>query len=57
MKKTVKKLALVKETMRNLEGRDVYRVVGGERYSFLCNPGDASYYCASVRVVCKDPTY
>jgi uncharacterized cupin superfamily protein len=58
MKKNVKKLRLAKETVRNLEGRDLYRAAGGELYSFYCNPGDATYYCASVRVVCKvTPTW
>lgn len=56
MKKQVKKLALAKETLRDLEGCDVHRVVGGERYSYFCNPDQGTYWCASVRVVCKDPT-
>jgi hypothetical protein len=56
MKKQVKKLKLAKETVRDLGRKGLYGVAGGERYSFLCNPDQGTYWCASVRVVCKDPT-
>jgi len=57
MKKKTKKLVLAKETLRDLERRDMQRVVGGERYSFACNPDQASYWCASVRAACKETPY
>lgn len=61
MRKHAKKLKLAKETLRDLEGRDVQGVAGGTYTRPLsacnCYPGDYSYYCPSVRVVCKDPTF
>lgn len=56
MKKQVKKLVLAKETLRGLEGRDVHRVAGGEPYSYFCYPDQGTYWCASVRLACKDRT-
>jgi hypothetical protein len=56
MKRNVKKLVLAKETLRVLEGSDVRKVAVGGAYTDLpCGPGDYSYQCPSVRVVCKHP--
>jgi hypothetical protein len=57
MKKKTKKLTLTKETVRDLEVGEAYRVVGGAYTDLPCGPGDYSYYCPSVRVICRDPTY
>jgi hypothetical protein len=54
MKKTMRKLALAKETVRDLEGCDLHRVDGAFT-ALPCGPGDFSYNCPSVRVVCKYP--
>jgi len=56
MKKQMKKLVLAKETLRDLGERDVHRVVGGEPYSYFCTPEQGTYWCASVRLACKDRT-
>jgi hypothetical protein len=57
MKKTVKKLRLTKETVRGLEEREVHGVAGAysDAYTACCYPDQYSYYCPSVRVVCKYP--
>jgi hypothetical protein len=55
MKKKTKKLVLAKETVRELEGGDMRQAAAGAYTDLPCGPGDYSYNCASVRVICKYP--
>jgi hypothetical protein len=55
MKKQVKKLMLAKETLMELERGDMRQAAAGAYTDLPCGPGDYSYYCPSVRVVCKYP--
>lgn len=53
MKKKAKKLVLAKETVRDLEKADMRQAVAGAYTDLPCGPGDYSYNCPSIRVVCR----
>ena len=52
-KKLKKKLVLSKETVRELERGGMRQAAGGAYTDLPCGPGDYSYNCPSIRVVCR----